>query len=114
MGVGEGMGEPPQPPLMRRLRPLPDLLDLHRGQTWANLIRLVVRLDLLSLRLFCLLCLRVAIIHIDEIIYYTFQKENEKLFILLNYLRHLHVIKQLDCFNRFVCSIYYPIIDLFF
>ena len=32
-----------------------------------NLIRLVVRLDLLSLRLFCL---RVGIIHIDEIIYY--------------------------------------------
>ena len=109
------MGAPPHPPLILRLRPRPpDLLDLHRGQTWVNLIRLVVRLDLLSLRLFCLLCLRVAIIHIDEIIYYTFQKENEKLFILLNYLRHLHVIKQLDRFNRFVCSIYYPIIDLFF
>ena len=67
MVVGGGMGAPPQPPRMLRLRPRPDLLDLHRGQTWANLIRLVVRLDLVSLRL---LCLRVAIIHIDEIIYY--------------------------------------------
>jgi hypothetical protein len=72
MGVGGGMGAPPQPPRILRLRPRPDFLDLHRGQTWVNLIRLVVRLDLLSLRLFCLLCLRVAIIHIDEIIYYKF------------------------------------------
>ena len=72
MGMGGGIGAPPHPPFMRRLRPRPDLLDLHRGQTWVNLIRLVVRLDLLSLRLFCLLCLRVAIIHIDEIIYYKF------------------------------------------
>ena len=63
------MGAPPQPPLMRRLRPRPDLLDLHRGQTLPNLIRRVVRRDLLSLRL---VCLRVGIIHIDEIIYYKF------------------------------------------
>ena len=35
-----------------------------------NLIRRVVRLDLVSLRLFCLRCLRVAIIHINKIIYY--------------------------------------------
>ena len=61
------MGAPPQPPFMRRLRPRPDLLDLHRGQTLPNLIRRVVRRDLLSLRL---VCLRVGIIHIDEIIYY--------------------------------------------
>ena len=67
MGMGGGIGAPPHPPFMRRLRPRPDLLDLHRGQTWVNLIRLVVRLDLVSLRL---LCLRVAIIHIDKIIYY--------------------------------------------
>jgi hypothetical protein len=53
---------------MRRLRPRPpDLLDLHRGQTLPNLIRRVVRRDLLILRL---VCLRVGIIHIDEIIYY--------------------------------------------
>ena len=61
------MGAPPQPPRILRLRPRPDLLDLHRGQTCVNLILRVVRLDLLSLRL---LCLRVAIIHITEIIYY--------------------------------------------
>ena len=61
------MGAPPHPPFMRRIRPRPDLLDLHRGQTLPNLIRRVVRRDLLSLRLFCL---RVGIIHIDEIIYY--------------------------------------------
>ncbi len=52
---------------MRRLRPRPDLLDLHRGQTLLNLIRRVVRRDLLSLRL---VCLRVGIIHINKIIYY--------------------------------------------
>ena len=64
--MGGGIA-PPHPPLMRRLRPRPpDLLDLHRGQTWPNLIRRVVRRDLLSLRL---VCLRVGIIHIDEIIY---------------------------------------------
>jgi hypothetical protein len=73
------MGAPPQPPRMLRLRPRPDLLDLHRGQTWVNLIRRVVRRDLLILRLFCL---RVGIIYINKIIYYTFQKENEKIFIL--------------------------------
>lgn len=70
--MGGGMGAPPHPPRILRLRPRPDLLDLHRGQTWLNLIRRVVRLDLLSLLLFCL---RVAIIYTDEIIYYTFQKE---------------------------------------
>ena len=62
------MVAPPQPPRILRLRPRPDLLDLHRGQTLVNLIRRVVRRDLLSLRLFCL---RVGIIHIDEIIYYN-------------------------------------------
>lgn len=72
MGMGGGMGEPPHPPFMRRLRPLPDLLDLHRGQTLPNLIRRVVRRDLLSLRL---VCLRVGIIHIDEIIYYQINLE---------------------------------------
>lgn len=67
--MGGGAGAPPQPPRMLRLRPRPlYFLDLHRGQTLPNLIRLVVRLDLLSLRLFCL---RVGIIHIDEIIYYN-------------------------------------------
>jgi hypothetical protein len=65
--MGGGMGAPPQPPRIPRLRPRPDLLDLHRGQTLVNLIRRVVRRDLVSLRLFCL---RVGIIHIDEIIYY--------------------------------------------
>jgi hypothetical protein len=61
------MGAPPHPPRIPRRRPRPDLLDLHRGQTLPNLIRRVVRRDLLSLRLFCL---RVGIIHIVEIIYY--------------------------------------------
>ena len=70
--MGGGIA-PPHPPFMRRLRPRPDLLDLHRGQTFVNLIRRVVRRDLLILRLFCL---RVGIIHIDEIIYYT--KRNVK------------------------------------
>lgn len=65
--MGGGMAPPPHPPFMRRLRPRPDLLDLHRGQTWVNLIRRVVRRDLLILRL---VCLRVGIIHIDKIIYY--------------------------------------------
>ena len=72
MVVGGNTGAPPHPPLMRRLRPRPDLLDLHRGQTLPNLIRRVVRRDLLILRLFCL---RVGIIYINKIIYYTFQKE---------------------------------------
>ena len=63
--MGGGMGAPPHPPFMRRLRPRPDLLDLHRGQTLVNLIRRVVRRDLLSLRLFCL---RVGIIHICDIL----------------------------------------------
>ena len=72
MGMGGGMGAPPHPPFMRRLRPRPDLLDLHRGQTLPNLIRLVVRRDLVSLRL---VCLRVGIIYINKIIYYTLQKE---------------------------------------
>ena len=65
--MGGGMGAPPHPPRILRLRPRPDLLDLHRGQTLPNLIRRVVRRDFVSLRL---LCLRVGIIHIDEIIYY--------------------------------------------
>jgi len=62
------VGAPPQPPRILRLRPRPPyFLDLHRGQTLPNLIRRVVRRDFVSLRL---LCLRVGIIHIDEIIYY--------------------------------------------
>ena len=62
--MGGGIA-PPHPPFMRRLRPRPDLLDLHRGQTCVNLIRRVVRRDLLILRLFCL---RVGIIHICDIL----------------------------------------------
>jgi hypothetical protein len=62
--MGGGMGAPPHPPRILRLRPRPPyFLDLHRGQTWLNLIRRVVCLDLLSLLLFCL---RVAIIYTDE------------------------------------------------
>jgi hypothetical protein len=60
--MGGGIGAPPQPPFMRRVRPRPYLLDLHRGQTLLNLIRRVVRRDLLSLRL---VCLRAGIIHIN-------------------------------------------------
>ena len=75
--MGGGIA-PPHPPLMRRLRPRPDLLDLHRGQTLPNLILRVVRRDLLVLRL---VCLRLGIIYINKIIYYPFQKENEKIFI---------------------------------
>jgi hypothetical protein len=83
--MGGGMGAPPHPPRILRLRP--DLLDLHRGQTFPNLIRRVVRRDLLSLRLFCL---RVGIIHIDEIIYYKllYYVEYSALIFSLVYLCH--------------------------
>jgi len=90
MGVGGSMGAPPQPPFMRRLRPRPYLLDLHRGQTLPNLIRRVVRRDLLILRL---VCLRVGIIHIDKIIYYKI------LYTALNFFSSIFMSNQSTIFE---------------